>query len=554
MNFNIFKRNSRIAGAICITAAMALSISCKDDEYTSRGDLFQPRFATDPAVKVTNNNDISIVWYKVNDAVSYTVQFFEDNYYQRLFLELETENPFVNIQDIPYATRYYVRVRSNAREAVHNSQWARTDFTTDPRPAYAHILQGVSRTEIEDNSVVLHWTVDAANPVDSFSVVPAMDDTLPVVGGYLTAEQKATGEMKIENLVPSTLYTVNIYDTSKPRKYDKPYNTVTFRTTGPAPAVIEIGVLDDLSQILRDNNEDPDVPEGTEYSLPGGSAYTITPFAMRKGFRIVGPEDDTKPVITINGTWSMAAGAYISAFSFENVVIRNQALQQYFFNSGNPYTIESVSMVNVDFRGINRGFWRHQASNVKHIMELTLDNCWFDQCGWQTGTYGTFNFGSAGKNEIGDYDQIDAIIIRNTTFSRGGYKQDPGYGWGNLIAHNTSSSPIDLTVENVTFYDFCVNNRLIDITNTEGSTVTVRNVLVASPMSTLFSRGSGTKTTFDNNYFTTDYPLGGSDINASAVGVAASDLFVNPEAGDYTIKDKTSLIYITRAGDPRWLK
>ncbi len=554
MNLNIFKSNIRVAGAMCLTALMTLSTACTEDEFTSRGDLFQPRFATDPAVTVRNCNDMSLVWYRVNDAVSYTVQLFEDTYYQRLFMEIETVDPFVNIEDIPYATRYYVRVRSNAANEINNSQWARTDFTTDPRPAYAHILQGVSRTEIEDNAVTLRWLVDEANPVDSFSIVPTMDETLPSVQGYLTAEQKAAGEMKVENLVASTLYTVNIYDTTKPRKYDKPYNAVTFRTTGPAPAVIEIGVLDDLSQILRDNNDDPDIPEGTEYSLPGGSAYTITPFAVRKGFRLVGPADDVKPVITLNGTWSMASGAYVSCFDFENLEIRNQALQQYFFNSGNPFTIESSNFVNVDFKGINRGFWRHQASNVKHIIDMTIDNCWFDQCGWQTGTYGTFNFGSAGKNEIGEYDQIDAITIRNTTFSRGGYKQDPAYGWGNLMAHNTSSSPIELTLENVTFYDFCVNNRLIDVSNTEGSVITVRNVLIASPMSTLFSRGSGTTTSFDNNYYTTDYPLGGSDINATAAGISAADLFVDPDGGDYTIKDKSSLIYITRAGDPRWIK
>lgn len=552
MKFNIFKSSS--IAAACLSAVLALATAaCSEDEFTPRGDLFQPRFATDPAVTVTNNNDIQIIWYKVNDAVSYTVQIYEDNYYQRLFMELDTEESYVTIEDIPYATRFYVRVRSNASDPVHNSQWALTDFTTETRPAYAHILQGVSRTEIEDNSVVLHWTVDAANPVDSFSVVPAMDETLPTISGYLTAEQKAAGEMTVEGLTPSTLYTVDIYDTSKPRKYDKPYNTVTFRTTGPAPAVIEVGILDDLSTMLRDNNEDAEVPEGTEYSLPGGSTYTITPFALRKGFRIVGPDDDVKPVIVLNGTWSTASGAYLSTFSFENVEIRNQAVNQYFFNTGNAYTIESVSMVNVDFRNINRGFWRHQNSNVKHIMDLTLDNCWFDQCGWQTGTYGTFAFGSAGKGEIGAYDEIDAITIRNCTFSRGGYQQDATFGWGNLLNHSTSSSPIDLTIENVTFYDFCVNNRLIDISSTEGSTVTIRNVIIASPMSTLFSRGSGTLTTFDNNYYTTDYPLGGSDINASAAGIQASDLFADPVGGDYTIKDKSSIIYLTRAGDPRWL-
>ena len=223
-------------------------------------------------------------------------------------------------------------------------------------------------------------------------------------------------------------------------------------------------------------------------------------------------------------------------------------------NSGNPFTIENVSFTNCVFRNIYRGFWRHQASNVKRIDAIEIDNCWFDQCGWQGSTYGTFNFGSAGKGEIGAYDQIGAITIRNTTFSRGGYQVDPTFGWGNLINHSTTSTPINLTIENVTFYDFCVNNRLIDISNTERSTVTIRNVIVASPMGELIATGSGTRATFDNNYTTTDYKLGGSKIRATDLTVSAADLFQDPVNGNYTIKDHSSLPYMTQAGDLRWIE
>ena len=81
--------------------ALALTACDDDDKFTSRGDLFQPRFATSPEVTVKNHNDMTLVWYKVNDAVGYTVQLFEDSYYQRLFMELETTDPYVTIEDIP---------------------------------------------------------------------------------------------------------------------------------------------------------------------------------------------------------------------------------------------------------------------------------------------------------------------------------------------------------------------------------------------------------------------------------------------------------------------
>lgn len=548
MKLNIFKT---LAAAAVLTISMA---GCNDDKYTSRGDLFQPRFATASEDIVTNTNDMALVWYQVNDAVSYTVQLFEDGYYQRLFMEVETVDPFIVIEDLPYGTRFYVRVRSNAPDPVNSSQWARCDFTTEARPEYAQILQGVSKTEIEDNSAIIRWVVDAENPADSFSVVPTMNPELPTISGYLSQEARQNGELKVEGLKASTLYAVNIYDTSKPRKYDKPYNEVTFRTTGPAAMVIDVDITDNLSDILFANNDDPDIPEGTEYQLLEGTTYNLSTFPIKKGFALIGPSEGTRPVIVLNGTWSIYSGAYLASLTFQNVEIRNAAINQYFMNCSNPFTVENVSFTNCLFRNVYRGFWRHQSSNVKKIDAIEIDNCWFDQCGWQGSTYGTFNFGSAGKDEIGAYDQIGAITIRNTTFSRGGYQQDVSWGWGNLINHSTSSTAINLTVENVTFYDFCVNNRLIDISNTERSTVTVRNVIVASPMGELIATGSGTRTTYSNNYVTTDYKLGGSKISAIELGISANDLFQNPDNGDYTIKDTSSLVYLTQAGDLRWIE
>lgn len=535
-------------------AALAVgAASCAEEEFTSRGDLFQPRFATEPAVTVRNNNDISIVWYQVNDAKDYTVQIYEDNYYQRLYKEVTVSDYFVTFEDLPYASRFYVRVRSNAEDPIHNSQWATCDFTTEVRPDYAHILQGVSKTEITDNTAMIRWVVDTENPVDSFSIVPAMSETIPAITGYLPEAAKASGEMLVENLSPSTLYNVNLYNTKIKRVQDKPYNQVTFRTTGPAALVIEVGVTDNLSDILTANNDDPDIPEGTEYELQDGTTYTISPFLIKKGFTLKGPAEGTKPVLVFNGSWNFFPGAYISMLAFENVEVRNAAINQYFINTGNPYTLENASFTNVVFRNVYRGFWRHQASNLKKVDAIEIDNCWFDQCGWQGSTYGTFNFTSAGKGEIGTYDQIGAITIRNTTFSRGGHKADPAFGWGNLINHSTTSTPIELTVENVTFYDFCINNRLIDISNTERSTVTIRNIIVAAAMGELILTGSGTRAAYDNNYITTEYLQGGAKIKATELGISAYDLFANPDNGDYTIKAAGSPVVTTQAGDLRWI-
>ncbi len=553
MNLNIFRNTMKALGVATIAVAALALNSCKEDEFTSRGDLFQPRFASKPVI--TNHNDVSLIWYDSNDAVSYTVQFFTDQYYQNLFQEWEITDPFITVADLPYGSRFYARVRCNASKAEHSSQWAQCDFTTEDRPEFAQLLQGVSHSDITDNGAVIRWTVDPLNPVDSISVKPAMSATLPEITGYLTPEQIEAGEMILtDELTPSTLYNVNLYDTSKPRKYDKPYNQVTFRTTGPAPQTIEVGITDDLSGMLSMNNEDPEIPDGTVYELPEGSTYTITPFAMSKGFKIVGPKEGAKPVLILNGTWNFASGAYISTFAMENVEVRNQAINQYFFNSANSWTLESGSFINVKFYNINRAFWRHQAANDKHIIEFTLDGCWFDKCGYQTGCYATFHFESAGKGKIGAYDQIDALTIRDCTFSRGGAMQDPNYGWRMLVSHANCYAPINLTVENITLYEFFNNATLIDVSSTEKSTVTVRNILVASPISTLFVPGSRTVKTFSNNYATIDCRSGLNQISATQLPVSAADLFEDPVNGDYTIKDYSSPVYFMGIGDRRWIE
>lgn len=527
----------------------ALFTSCEDDKYNKIDDLFQPRFVLEkPEVK---SNSITLVWYKVNDASSYTVELHQDTYYKSLFMSVDTTDPFVFLDDIPYGTTFYIRVRSNAANAANNSQWTYTNASTEARPEYAKLLEDVSKTEITENSAIIRWKVDAQNPVDSISVMPMMDKTLANVSRYLTEDEKVQGRAEVTGLDKNTLYAVNIYDTSKPRKYDKPYNQATFRTAGPAAESITVGWDDDLTKLLTDNNDNADIPEGTEYFLPAGSAYRLTPFAVKKGFRLVGSTEGIKPIVTLESSWNVVAGSYISSMEFVNVEFRQEILNSYFFNSGNAYTMENISFVNCDFYGFGRGFWRHQGANVKHLMNLEMEGCKFEQCGWQTGAYGTFHLGSTDK-EGNSYDNVERVIYRNCTFSRDNNSTD-GWGWGNIFYASNLDKPIHLEYKNVTFYSFCRNQRMINIQSAVGSELIIEGVVLASPCGEIYSIGANTTTTFSNNYTTKDYVLGGSKINATDLDITAAELFVDPEKGDLTIKDSSSPIVTNRAGDTRWI-
>ena len=136
-----------------------LLIGCEaDDKYTKVDDLFQPRFVLEkPEVKA---NSVTLVWYKVNDATSYTVQLHQDQYYTSLFMEIETTDPYVFIDDIPYGTTFYIRVRSNAAKTINNSQWSYVSASTEARPEYAKLVEDVSKTEITESSAIIRWKKD----------------------------------------------------------------------------------------------------------------------------------------------------------------------------------------------------------------------------------------------------------------------------------------------------------------------------------------------------------------------------------------------------------
>ena len=204
------KRLISILSLIGIIVLGGMLKSCQADHliYNNSEDLFQHKFVlTEPLVK---SNSIALVWYKVNDADSYTVELHTDNYYKSLYKEYTVTDTQVFMDDIPYKTQFYIRLRANHKDSAHNSQWAYTSALTEERPVYAHILKPVEKVDITETEVTVSWTVDAANPVDSISVVPAQSKEIPAIGRKLTAAEISSGQAKIEGLEKSTAYNVNI--------------------------------------------------------------------------------------------------------------------------------------------------------------------------------------------------------------------------------------------------------------------------------------------------------------------------------------------------------
>jgi hypothetical protein len=529
--------------------------SCQVDNlgYDKNGDLFQPKFVL--AAPLVKSNSIALVWYKVNDADSYTVELHLDNYYSSLYKSYTTKETQIFMDDIPYKTQFYIRVRANKEDSKFNSQWAYTAALTEDRLPYAQILNKVEKVNISEIDVKVSWKIDAANPVDSISVVPGNSKVLPAIGRVLTAEEKRIGQAKIDGLEKNTVYNVNVYDNKKPRVYDRPYNQVTFRSAGPSAGQILISKGMDLDAILRANNSDSSIPEGTEYFLEAGSLFKITPFTISKGFRLIGSTQGDRPQIEMNGNWNITEGAYLTSLAFENIRFYQTIDASYFFNSGTSWKIDEITFYNCVFNNFRRGFWRHQGNGkYKEVGNFEMSYCTLDMNGGHSGPYGTFALGSAGA------DNFKRAVFSNCTFMRDYYTigtevPDKTRNFKNLFDYGTSAYPIYLEYNNVTIYDYAYNRSLINIPSAVGSTLVFKNVLLASACGKVIQAiAAGCTQTYSNNYTTTDYLLGPSSIQGTALGISALNLFVDPKNGNLKIKDANSPIVINRVGDVRWLQ
>lgn len=524
--------------------------SCQDDSlaYNEIGDLFQPKFVL--AAPLVKSNSIALVWYKVNEADSYTVELHLDNYYNSLFKSYTITDTQIFMDDIPYKTQYYIRVRANKDNTKFNSQWSYTAALTEDRPPFAQILNKVEKVNISETDVTVSWKIDAANPVDSISVAPASDKTLPSIARSLTAEEIRIGQAKVEGLEKSTAYNVNVYDNNKTRVYDRPYNQVTFRSAGPSAGQILIMKGMDLDAILRANDLDPTIPEGTEYFLEAGSLFKVTPFTISKGFRLIGSTQGERPQIELAGNWNIKEGAYLSALAFENIRFYQTIDASYFFNSGTSWKVDEITFYNCVFNYFKRGFWRHQGSGkYKEVGNFEMSYCTLQDVGGHSGPYGTFALGSAGA------DNFKRAVFNNCTFMKDYYgTTNNTLNFRNLFDYGSSTYPIYLEYNNVTIYDYAYNRSLINMPAAVGSTLVFKNVLLASPCGRVIQAiAAGSTTSYSNNYTTTDYLLGPTSIQGTALGISALNLFVDPKAGNLTIKDPNSPIVTNKVGDVRWL-
>lgn len=67
--------------------------------------------------------------------------------------------PFVFLDDIPYGTTFYIRVRSNAANAVNNSQWTYTNASTEAKTGICEVIG--RRIKNRDNRKLCYHSLES---------------------------------------------------------------------------------------------------------------------------------------------------------------------------------------------------------------------------------------------------------------------------------------------------------------------------------------------------------------------------------------------------------
>ncbi|MCS2333643.1 DUF5123 domain-containing protein [Bacteroides sp. BFG-606] len=545
---------------LSILPIIILCFACSDSERQFQEGIFRPKLVA--GYPIVEANTFKLLWYQVDNAESYTVQVFKDDLYTDLIDEVTISETSYKSPKLPYSTLFYVRLKTNTANDI-SSIWCEVKIATDDR-AIPSILNEVADKNISENGVVITWNVNDEYPVDSITVskLEVNED-----GTYskpieieLTEEQYLRGSYNILGLKEATTYVVTVYNSRIEDVYERPYNSIKFKTAGPPEGSIVVNPDDDLNAILKANEAREDIPDGQAYYIKGGASFDLEGYSFTKGFQLIGVVGTTttinvKSPFTPNGN---SAGKII----FTNISLQGEvALIINELSDGLNYIWQGLKIEKCSISAFPSGFVMVNSSvgNNKRIIDITIDDCVFhDMEGGALVATDKFS-------DLNGVIAIDKISITNSTFMN-----SPKMTLLFLPdAYGNSKTDIELFMQNVTVFEALgqpgSGARVIQANKLQKtSQITILKCLFSNVENAyndtyafyeLCLSGSAV-TTYKDNYRTgsaSESSRNSKEITTN-LNVPQEDLFVDYSKGILQIKDPSSVIYLNNIGDPRWIE
>lgn len=426
------------------------------------------------------------------------------------------------IEDLYGTTRYSARVKAVNENTGSESGWYGLSFMTPAEQIFTSVTPGIK-------DVNLRWEADKdVSNIRLGSI--AGKDTTWITTVNTTAAMEQAGETSIENLTPGTDYIVQILNDGFLR------GTWKFRTLGSAVGqTIEVNPGDDLLSLLTNATD-----ETVTLIFTGGQEYDVNN-QLRLPENIVNIYFAGKVVNGQKPVLNMTKGLRLSGnkgdICFQSVVMDDKSGEAYWFNP-DKNNVENFKFQGCEIRNIPRTLLYINNDNVT-FRNIIIDDCLVYNVG--VSGYGMLNIG---KNTT----TMEMISITNSTLRE--------------IGDQTMDLRCKIDLFKVDRCIFCnyttkLQKWIRADNNRAPKEASVTNTIFCGPNGgQKMNHGYGDYSgwlEFSSCYMTSDFPEDNRKFtNALRLDFSTEELYVDPQNGDFHLKEGVVFRGKGVAGDPRW--
>ncbi|MBR4275592.1 MAG: leucine-rich repeat protein [Prevotella sp.] len=293
------------------------------------------------------------------------------------------------------------------------------------------------------------------------------------------------------------------------------------------------------------------VPNGLTVSVQEGTKSVTIPDGMSITFLSNAENESDRPTLVFPYQLDIAGNHGEISFDNLNITASGTGSNEYIINQKTESTTATVTFKRCNIHDVNCAIVRTQGSNAVNIGTITIDDCVITNQGTMNQSYGYVIYAGCTGGTISE------VEITNSTFNTCTV---------GIVNNNTRNDKYisKVKISDCTFYNcigsayYLVNAGKDASSVLQPTNITISNVIVGKLYSTSakgYQTGGGLS--LDNFYQTSGTKFGGGSFKSADMGeFSDTDLFEDPENGDFTLKywsEQTSDgwtfdIY----GDPRW--
>ena len=420
-------------------------------------------------------------------------------------------------------TRYSVRVKAVDERTGMESGYVNLTFMTPDEQIFTKVVPGVT-------NVTLNWMEGAAATHLNYGELTS-SDTIWTTRRQLTAEEQQSCKMVIDDLKPGTNYIAFIYNENARR------GSYKFKTLGSSSSeIVTMQPGDDINQLLADCAATGNGDVSLVFS--GGNTYDLGKVTVPEGVQnlylsgnVVG---GVLPELKMS---QLILSAPMKNIYFQYVDVDNELKSNFQVEINSANCFENISFDGCTIRNIPRSLIRVNTGDAA-IKGISISNCIINNVG--SGGYGLLNIGKAAS--------LESISITNST----------------MIDMGDQLMDIRLVVDNIIISKSIFCNYTIGMGKLLRLDKQPKSISVTSMIFTGDNAGAKINSgnsdyskylSFAGCYLTSDFQQNDKPFtDAKVLSMTSEELFENPRAGDFHIKEGVIFEGDGKVGDPRWWK